>query len=59
MKGFTELKEVEQLEAINGGGTMGVIGGGLIIVAGILSGGGAIVVGGAVASGALAIASAL
>ncbi len=59
MENFIELKEVEQLEAINGGGTMGVVGGGLLIAGAIISGGPAIVVGGGILGGVCAIASAL
>lgn len=49
---FAELTENE-LENIDGGGWLSVVGGGLIIAGAIISGGGAVVVGAGVASGIL------
>jgi len=61
MKNFSDLQNVQEveLETINGGGTLGVIGGGLIVAGAILTGGGALAVGAGVAAGIGTIVSAM
>lgn len=52
MTDFEELK-IEEMEDINAGGWLSVVGGGLIVAGAIVSGGGAVVVGVGVASGVM------
>lgn len=55
---FTNLS-FEELNEVEGGGALTVIGGGLIVAGAILSGGGALVVGVGVVGGLLTAASGL